>query len=173
MKKRDENQVDLEIGFGVPENQRLRVAKIMYEAFETKLKRFLKVKQNSSLIAGHLRNDRIVVALSNGVVVGVGGLKFEGKEFLDIGFWQLLRELNFNVFRVLFLGLMFIDRVEQREMLLDVLAVSRDMRSKGIGTRIMNYVIDFASSNNFKKIKLSVVDTNKRAKRLYESARVP
>ena len=160
--------MSLEINFGVPEKQRLRVAKILYEAFETKFQRFFGVKHYSSLIAEHLRNDRLVVALSRGVVVGFGGLKFEGKEWFDIGFWQLLRELNFNIFRVLFLGTMFIDRVEKREILLDVLAVSRDMRGEGIGTRILDYVIDFARSNDFRKIKLSVVDTNKRARRLYE-----
>ena len=69
---------------------------------------------------------------------------------------------------LLFLGLMFIDRVGQREILLDVLAVSQDMCSKGIGTRILNFVIDFARSNDFEKIKLSVVETNEKAKRLYE-----
>ena len=83
--------MSLEINFGVPEKQRLRVAKILYEAFETKFQRFFGVKHYSSLIAEHLRNDRIVVALSNGVVVGVAGLKFEGKEFLDISFWQRAR----------------------------------------------------------------------------------
>ena len=160
--------MDLEISFGVPMKQRRRVATIIHTTFESKLHRIIGFDQFSSLVVEHLRNDRILVAWDKGVIVGVGGLKFEGKDFLEITNSQLLRALHYNVVRFTLLGLMFYDSVDQKELLLDVLAVSHERRSRGIGTQIIQYVINFAHSQGFDKVKLSVVDTNERAKQLYQ-----
>ena len=159
--------MDLEITFGVPENQRVRVAEIVFEAFENEFKNIFGSK-SIHLISKYLRNDRTVVAISEDVVVGVAGLKVEGKEFIDVGFRQLLRELGFGIFRVLFLGWIFYNRVKERELLVDVLAVAENMRGKGVGTRLINFTIDFARSRGCRQIKLFVVDTNQKAKRFYE-----
>jgi ribosomal protein S18 acetylase RimI-like enzyme len=160
--------MDLEIIFGVPKNQRFRVAKIIYEAFENKFGNVFGSKKSIPLISKYLRNDRTVVAISEDVVVGVAGLKFEGKEFIDIGFWQLLRELKLGIFRATFLGWIFFDKVEDKELLVDTLAVAESMRGKGIGTSLINFTIDFARSKGFEQIKIFVVDINPKAKRLYE-----
>jgi len=158
----------MEIIFGVPKNQRIRVAEIIYGAFENKFKNIFGPQKSVSLIAKHLRDDRTVVAVHEGVVVGVGGLKFEEKEFIDLGFWQLLRELKLEIFRVAFLGWIFHNKVEERELLVDTLAVAKNMRDKGIGTSLINFIIDFARSKNYKLVKLFVVDTNQKAKEFYK-----
>ncbi len=161
--------MDLEITFGVPKNQKVRVAKIIYEAFENKFENiFGPKKQSIPLISKHLRNNRIVVAIREGIVVGVGGLEFKGKRFFDVSFWQLLRELKFGIFRVMFLGWIFYNKVEEKELLVDALAVARNIRGKGIGSKLINFIIDFARSRGYEQVKLFVIDANEKAKKLYE-----
>ncbi|MCK5628720.1 GNAT family N-acetyltransferase, partial [Candidatus Bathyarchaeota archaeon] len=157
-----------EIIFGVPKNQRVRVAEIIYDAFENEFENVFGSDKGISLISKHLRNDRTVIAVSKGAVIGVGGLKFEGKEFIDVNFWQLLRELKFGIFRVLFFGWKFYHKVEEKELLIDVLAVVRDMRGKGIGSKLVAFIIDFACLRGYKQVKLFVNNTNEKAKILYE-----
>jgi len=157
-----------EIIFGAPKNQRDIVAEIIYDAFENKFESCFGSDKGISLISKHLRNDRTVIAVSKGAVIGVGGLKFEGKEFIDVNFWQLLRELKFGIFRVLFFGWKFYHKVEEKELLIDVLAVVREMRGKGIGSKLVAFIIDLACSKGCEQVKLFVTDTNKKAKILYE-----
>lgn len=48
------------------------------------------------------------------------------------------------------------------------LAVKKEMRGKDIGTAIMNGIIGHAEQNGYRGLKLTVVDTNKGALRLYK-----
>ena len=157
-----------EITFGIPDNQEARVARIIYNAFEYKFRKIFGSENGASFISRHLRPDRTVVAAIDGIITGVGGLKFRGKEFIDTSFWQLLRELKFGIFRVVLCGWIFYNKVEERELLIDVLAVDRDMRGKGIGSRLVTFIIDFAYSNGYKRVKLFVTETNWKAKVFYE-----
>lgn len=170
--------MDLEILFGVPANQKIRVARIFYEGLENEFKNvFGPQERGIPIISKHLRNDRTVVAISRGVVVGLAGLEFKGKGFIDISFWQLARELGFGILRVIFLGCFFVvlrqiwtflDKPGEREISLDALAVAGNMRSKGIGSSLLNFVIDFGRSRGYEQIKLSVIGMNVEARRLYE-----
>ena len=54
------------------------------------------------------------------------------------------------------------------ELLMDGIAVSRDMRGKGIGTHLLNDLKRYARENGFCSIRLDVIDTNPVARRLYE-----
>lgn len=47
------------------------------------------------------------------------------------------------------------------------LAVKKEMRGKSIGTAIMNEIIGYAEQNGFRGLKLTGVDTNTGAIRLY------
>jgi len=168
----------LEISFGVPNNQRVKVARIFYEAFETEFKNVFGPKERGiPIISRHLRDDRTVVAISRGVVVGFAGLEFKGKGFIDMSFWQLVRELGFGILRVIFLGCcfvvfrqiwMFLNKSREKEILFDAMAVAGNMRGKGIGSSLLNFVIDFGCSRGYTQIRFSVYDKNVRARRLFE-----
>ena len=53
-------------------------------------------------------------------------------------------------------------------MLLDELYIHTDFQGKGIGKSAMQFVKDFAKTNNYKKIVLEVEPHNQRAIHLYE-----
>lgn len=159
----------VKITFGIPENQAVTAANILYEAFHHKFTKIFGPKEQTiSLLSEHLCNERIVVALHGNTVVGVGGLIFGGKESIHISFWQLVQKLKFGIFRFLVLGWIFYNNVEQNEILVDMLAVAQSMRSKGIGSALMDFIIDFAQSKGYNQVRLFVIDTNEKAKTFYE-----
>ncbi|HII85298.1 TPA: hypothetical protein HA273_01675, partial [Candidatus Bathyarchaeota archaeon] len=66
--------MSVEICFGVPTDQRTRTAKIAFEAFGDFINNLLGSKSEIvTLVAAYLRDDRMLVALKGGVVVGCAG----------------------------------------------------------------------------------------------------
>lgn len=51
---------------------------------------------------------------------------------------------------------------------MDGIAVKQDMRGKGIGTKLLDELKQYARDNGFSSIRLDVIDTNPAARRLYE-----
>jgi GNAT superfamily N-acetyltransferase len=51
---------------------------------------------------------------------------------------------------------------------LEDLIVKDNFRNKGIGTQLMNATIEFAKSNNYKRIQWQVLDWNTDAIRFYK-----
>jgi ribosomal protein S18 acetylase RimI-like enzyme len=162
--------LNIEISFGVPENQRVEVAKILYDTFEDKYRIFFGDKNKFLALASNcLRDDRTLVALKDGIAVGVAGLECEGKNFLDASLHQTVKVFGLGALRVgLFDALSHFTKTAKNELLIDTLAVSADERGKGIGSKLFHSVIDYARSNGFYRIKLEVIETNQNARRLYE-----
>ena len=159
--------MDITIIFGVPENQEKKAASILYEAFEDKFQKIFGSRERTLFLFNHFCNERTVVALHKNTVVGVGGLIYGGKEYIDISFWQLLRHLKGGIIRFMFFGWIFINKVEKNEIFIDILAVTQEMRSKGIGNKIVRFVIDYARSQEYQQVRLFVIEPNERAKTFY------
>lgn len=69
---------------GISENQKTKVAEIIYEALGIKLKPIFGPKENGvALFSKHLCNERIIVALEDETIVGVAGLQYKGKDFIE------------------------------------------------------------------------------------------
>lgn len=61
-------------------------------------------------------------------------------------------------------------------LFLETLYIHSEFRSKGHGTSLIKYVVDFAKKNNFLRIEWKAVDTNKRAIAFYQDklhAKIP
>jgi GNAT superfamily N-acetyltransferase len=162
------HRMEITITFGIPENQEERAANILYEAFEDKFQKIFGPKERTLSVFNHFCNERTLVALHKNTIVGVGGLIYGGKEYIDISFWQLLRHLKSGIFRFMFFGWVFVNRVEKNEIFIDVLAVTQEMRSKGIGSKIVNFVIDYACSQEYQQVRLFVIEPNERARAFYQ-----
>lgn len=161
--------MNLEITRGVPTGQEVRAAEILYDTFSDKFEKIFGPKaQIVPLLSEHFSNDRTVTASRDGVLVGVGGLKFGGKGFIDITFWQLVQNLRVRILTFLLVGWVLGSPVGQNEILVGALAVAQDMRGQGIGGRLMECILDFARSEEYERVKLYVIGPNERAKRFYE-----
>ena len=60
-------------------------------------------------------------------------------------------------------------KTESEEIYIDSIAVSDSARGKGIGTKLVDTIIRFAVEEGYKTVSLQVIDTNTKAKKLYEN----
>lgn len=54
------------------------------------------------------------------------------------------------------------------QLLMDGIGVSPRMRGNGIGTKLVHSLIDYARKEEYRSVRLDVIDTNPAARRLYE-----
>lgn len=58
---------------------------------------------------------------------------------------------------------------ENGELVMDGIAVESDSRGKGVGSLLLEHIISYALNNGYSSVRLDVIDSNPRAKKLYES----
>jgi len=161
--------MDVHIKWGIEETERVPTAEILYNSLSDKLiPVFGKREGGISCIASILQPKRTLLATNNREVVGIAGLQFNGFGYLDSSILTLRKHLGLGIFRAMFNGWLLEHRVKKNELYMDTIAVAEDSRGLGIGGKLLKEVIAFGSSESFSCIKLSVIDTNVRAKLLYE-----
>lgn len=162
----------VELRFGVPENQKLKVASIIYDAFGSKFNKFYGNKNKVvEYISKSLRNDRTIISLKNGMTVGFVGLEHNKKSFIEPDLKQTFHIFGLASPVAILITKLFVlaNKTKPQEMHLESIAVSKTERGKGIGSKLLQFVLNHARSKGFSQIKLEVVNTNPRARQLYES----
>jgi len=160
---------DLSIQLGVPDDQVSTATKLYCTALREKLQPFLGTPERAAnFLARGLARDRAFVALHEGQVVGIAGFKVNRTGLFGPSMVQFFSEYGITApLRILGLGLL--ERKEEPNcLLMDGIAVSRAVRGKGIGTRLLQAIDDHARSLGKTSIRLDVIDTNPGARRLYE-----
>lgn len=96
---------------------------------------------------------------------GTGVLLETGTVYCQVPFKALwkLRLLRFLVLRRIFRH-----KTKKGVLHLEMFAVNPHTRGQGIGSQMMNALVDYGRSQGFHTLNLGVVNTNPRAKKLYE-----
>ncbi|MFQ6551283.1 GNAT family N-acetyltransferase [Aestuariibius insulae] len=156
---------------GFDETERPAVAKLYWGAFGGKLGRVLGPKRLAlKFIVDNLRPDHALVARSEaGQMLGVVGFKTYEGALVGGGFHDLRRVYGIlgATWRAAILMLLERDTDNER-FLLDGLFVSPQARGQGIGTALLNAICQEALSRGYRKLRLDVIDSNPRARALYE-----
>jgi ribosomal protein S18 acetylase RimI-like enzyme len=160
----------VELRSGMPEEFGREVAEIVYEAFRQKLALLIgSPEQGVAILEKAIDPTLAIVAVCQGRPVGVAGLQYDGRNFINPQRAEFVRQFGalsgtarFVMFKL------FAQAYYQEDMYIDILAVSPDMRGKGVGTRLLEAVFQIAREKKFKSVSLEVVDTNPGARRLYE-----
>jgi ribosomal protein S18 acetylase RimI-like enzyme len=161
---------DVEIEFGIAEKYMTQAAEIYYDAFRVKLASLKGSEERVvALLAKIFNPQQGIVAIQEGLCVGLVGLHFNGQYFTKIKavvfveglgwFYGLMGYLAFHAFE---------PKIAKDEMRIECLAVAPDKRSQGIGTLLLAKVDEFTRAKGFNTVRLEVVDTNPNAQRLYE-----
>ena len=101
-------------------------------------------------------------------LVGVIGLHYAGHAFTHLSARSLLRHLGPGGVPRLIPLLLFNGRPDAGEMRLDGLAVRPERRGQGIGSQLLREAARRTAILGIDVIRLEVVDTNPRARHLYE-----
>jgi len=156
---------------GFSETHRAEVAALFWDAFEGKLRSSLAPKPKAlAFIEGGLNPAFAYSATSeDGRLLGVVGIR-TSKGGLFSGTLRTLAAVYGWVgalWRGAILSVFDRDPVEG-QLLLDGLFVSAAARGQGIGTSLLDAAVWHARMNRCSSIRLDVVDTNPRARALYE-----
>lgn len=160
-----------EIVRGIPLEQRPQAAEIYYEAFARKLTPILGTAREEAIAILHegLNPDNAFVALREGRVLGLLGFHHAGRALVEVGPGALLKRFGLlrGAGRAL-LGAILAREPAAGELLMDGIAVHADARGQGTGTRLFAALFAFAAQEGYTSIRLEVIDTNPRARQLYE-----
>ncbi|MFJ8432091.1 GNAT family N-acetyltransferase [Kitasatospora sp. NPDC094019] len=155
---------------GLPAGTEQRAAELYWTAFGRKLGPALNPPDKAvPFIAAHLNADRAVCALLDGQLVGLAGYRQGGRGLTGGSARAVLRAYGHlrGLHRLLLLGL-FERRPGPGELLMDGIAVSPGLRGRGVGSLLIEEVTAVAAERGFREIRLDVIDTNPRARALYE-----
>lgn len=160
----------MELRAGLPDALRAEAAALYWNAFGGKLGRVLGPERLAlAFVERVMRADHCIVALGPEGLLGLAGFKtpegsFAGGSPADLsavygrwgGAWRS------GVMQLL--G----GEADSLRFLLDGLCVRPDMRGRGIGSALLAAICDEGRARGYGAVRLDVVDTNARARALYE-----
>ncbi|MES9510353.1 GNAT family N-acetyltransferase [Streptomyces sp. NPDC000609] len=155
---------------GVPAGAERRAAELYWDAFGRKLGPALNPPGKAvPFIAAHLNTDRAVCALLDGQLVGLAGYQHDGRALTGGSACAVLRAYGHlrGLHRLLLLAL-FERRPAPGQLVMDGIAVDPAMRGRGVGSLLIEEVAAVAAEHDCREIRLDVIDTNPRARALYE-----
>ena len=164
------NITDIILKNKVNGKQLSEAVEIFYEAFERKIKPLIKSKETAcEIYKKSINSDRVIYALLDDKVVGIAGLHYNNKNFMNNKYHYFREHFNpVKSFLIYTIYKWFSPQIKENELRIDTLAVKSTYRGMGIGSRLMKEVFSIAKNKGFDEVILEVVNTNPEAKRLYE-----
>ncbi len=156
---------------GFADGERPEVARLYWEAFGGKLGRTLgPTPQALRFIAISLSPDHAVCARDGqGRLLGVAGFKTPDGALVGGTFRDMMRVYGLigAAWRSGLLSLLVRD-VENRRFLMDGLFVAPEARGQGVGSGLLEAIVAEAARRGYAEVRLDVIDSNPRARALYE-----
>ena len=153
----------------LPEAAREAAAELYWDAFGRLLRPALgRSPRAIAVLADGIDPRRAIAAMDGDELVGVIGLHYAGHAFTHLSARSLLRHLGPGGVPRLVPLLLFNGRPDGGEMRLDGLAVRPERRGQGIGSQLLREAARRTAILGIDVIRLEVVDTNPRARHLYE-----
>lgn len=155
---------------GLPPGTQRQVADLYWTAFARKLGPALGPPHlGRRFIAEHLDPERAVVAVQDGVVLGVAGYQIAGRALVGGGVRDVLA--TYGLLRGLLrlpVLLLLLRGAKKGELVMDGIAVAPEARGTGIGTLLLDEIAAIAAESGHDRVRLDVIDVNPRARALYE-----
>jgi len=162
----------IKIQSGFPPHLKRQAAELYFAAFEGKIGGILgRDGRGVRFVERVINPDHAISAVSDdgAVLLGIAGFKTSqgalvGGELSDLA---AIYDWFGAIWRAIPLSLL--ERsLEDDVLLMDGIAVADGQRGKGIGTKLLNAIFKEAAVRKKTRIRLDVIDTNPKAKALYE-----
>jgi ribosomal protein S18 acetylase RimI-like enzyme len=155
---------------GLPQNYYSVAVELFLNALGEKFTTILGDKNKAKeLLELSINPHNCFSAIGETELLGVLAFQIKNTNFLSFTFKMIISVYGFMNGIIKMIGLsMLIHKSNSDEIYLEAIAVSESARGKGVGTQLIETLFLFAKENNFKFISLQVIDTNPKAKELYE-----
>ncbi len=160
----------MEIIHGIPHPFRQWAIKLFLDALGEKIVPAMgKRSRAEELLDKCMNAEGCILAVDGNNLLGMAGLNSRETSFVDAGMADFIRFAGFfrSVWTLPILASME-HPTGADEYYIDMLAVSPNARGKGVGRTLIAEIEKKARSLKKKRVTLQVVDTNPRAKKLYE-----
>jgi ribosomal protein S18 acetylase RimI-like enzyme len=157
---------------GIPETVKDTAIKLFHEAFGKKIALAVPEEEKQlKLISNSLQLDYAIGAFSNEQLIGIAGFNIPKGSFTGgkVGLFGLIALLGFfrGIKAAIILSL-YERQPHPGELVMDGLSVHASARGQGIGSGLLKAIQAYATEQGYTSIRLDVIDTNPRAKKLYE-----
>lgn len=146
------------------------VAQIVKDGFWGKMAKYFRYVNSDdtiNILEQAITFDKGFYCKENGIVLGVVLLATKDIPYINFG-RQAVKRLGFwNAF-FLQLGFGAMKPKQNDGLKLEMIAVSPEARGKGVGTKMLDHLNKLAITEVFERITLEVIDSNDKAKILYE-----
>ncbi len=121
------------------------------------------------LVKSSINTTSCISAFENGDLLGILAVQEKNKSFVDISFDNIKSSYGLikGMIKAVLLSL-FMYKPDDKEIHIECIAVAISARGMGIGTRLLNELFSQASDECIQKVTLEVINTNTKAKSLYE-----
>lgn len=156
---------------GIPEKYRLAAVDLYDEAFGEKLSLAVRNRENrKQLFTKGLALKYAIAAVSQKGLLGIAGFHTaEGSLTGAISYRDLVSQLGFfKGSRAAVVFSLYEKKPKPEELVMDGIAVRSDARGMGVGSRLLNEIRKYAKQHEYNRVRLDVIDTNHKAKKLYE-----
>ena len=161
----------MKISKGFANHERERIAELYWEAFGSKLGRTLGPRNKAlTYISLVLSKDHAICAHnSQGELLGVAGFKTAQGALVDGSMSEMASVYGWigALCRIAILALLERD-VENVRFLMDGIFVDPAARGEGVGSRLLEAIVQEAAARGYGEVRLDVIDGNERARALYE-----
>ncbi|WP_371225088.1 GNAT family N-acetyltransferase [Roseovarius sp. 2305UL8-3] len=160
----------VQIIHGLPKGLETKAAALYWQAFGEKLGKLMGPEARGvAFFAESLNHDAVLAAMDRDTLLGIAAFKTGGHGFSAGGMSDLFRHYGVGALWRL-IPLAMLERSAPDGILqMDGICVSADARGKGVGTALLNALFAHAAEQGFTGVTLDVIDTNPRAKALYEN----
>ena len=161
----------MEYQIGLPETLRGQAAVLYDEAFRKKFAPIVTDRdQRISILTDSICPAFAIVALDAGRLAGLVGFYEGDRSFTSGGTAKgLIKRLGWlRGLRAAILFSLFHKKPSEGVLRMDGIIVDPTLRGKGIGSELLDLLTKYALDHGWKQIRLDVVDTNPKARHLYE-----
>lgn len=162
---------DIFISPGFPEDQRLVAARLFWQAFSGKLGKVLAPEEKALRLVERILNPDFAISAIDreGRLLGLAGYKTRDGALVGGSLADMTAV--YGTFGGLWRGLLLEvleRRIEPDCLLMDGIFVAESARGRGIGGTLLKAIGEEARQRSLTRVRLDVIDTNPRAKALYE-----
>jgi ribosomal protein S18 acetylase RimI-like enzyme len=156
---------------GIPEEYRVAAVDLYDEAFGKKFSVAVrKSEDRKKLFTRGLALKYAIGAVSQKGLLGIAGFHTaEGSLTGAISYRDLVSQLGlFKGNRAAIVFSFYERKPKPGELVMDGIAVRSDARGMGVGSTLLDEIRKYAMQHGFNRVRLDVIDTNPKAKKLYE-----
>ena len=154
----------------LPDEFKASAITLYFNALREKLEPILGSDDRAHKALGsHLATDKCLAAICDQKLVGILGIQEDNGGFINPTFKTMVKLYGIfgGILRMSGLEMLH-HRTASDELYVDGVAVVDEMRGKGIGSHLFDRLERIAAKKSVRKISLEVIDTNQRARALYE-----